>query len=89
METRVLAVERIFDYRALMPALIDEPIAAETTVTGRPAAITWRGTRYPVRVLVAWDAQVYRVAATVNGGPAIAELARRDEGWWLRYWWTS
>lgn len=72
-----------------MPALLDEPITAETTAFGHPTAIVWRGDRYAVRVLMAWDTTVYRVAVTVRGNPAIAELARRGERWRLRDWWTS
>jgi hypothetical protein len=71
-----------------MPALLDEPITTETSPTGRPAAITWRGSRYPVRVLFEWDAQVYRIAATVHGSPAIGEIAKSGDGWRLRQWWT-
>lgn len=72
-----------------MPALLDDPITAETTSAGQPAVITWKGSRYPVRVLAAWGTEVYRVAATLDGNPAVAEIARRGELWRLRYWWTS
>ncbi len=73
-----------------MPALLDEPITAEMTSDGRPAAITWRGSRYPVRVLFRWpDAHVYRVAVTLNGRPAIGEIVGSGDGHWrLRSWWT-
>jgi hypothetical protein len=61
---------------------------AETTSTGRPAAIIWRGTRYSLRVLWNWDQRVYRIATTLSGGPAIGEIAKDDQGWRLRQWWT-
>ena len=72
-----------------MTALLDEPITAETTTAGQPTAITWRGDQYPVRVLMSWNGQLYRVATTAHGTPAIGEISRHGERWRLRHWWTS
>lgn len=63
-------------------------ITTETTSAGRPAVIVWRGSRYPLRVLSSWEGRLYRIATTLNGDPAIAEIAKDDRGWWLRQWWT-
>jgi hypothetical protein len=71
-----------------MPALLNELISIETTPAGQPAALTWRGRRHPVRVLGEWDAWVYRIATTIDDQPAIGEIARYDDGWRLRRWWT-
>jgi hypothetical protein len=60
----------------------------ETTTNGQPIAIIWRARRYRVRVFRAWDTRVYRIAATLAGQAAIAEIALVEDGWRLRRWWT-
>lgn len=73
---------------AVMPVLLNEPITTETSSTGRPVAITWRGQRYPVRVLRTWDAGVYRIAATLADVPAIGDIGHGGQRWRLRRWFT-
>ncbi|WP_433177369.1 hypothetical protein [Actinoallomurus sp. CA-150999] len=74
-----------------MPVLLDDPIDIETTPDGRPAAITWRGERYAVRVLQTWEGRVHKIAATLSDGPAIGEIAQDPDGQRgrLRRWWTA
>jgi hypothetical protein len=31
---------------------------------------------------------VYRIATTIDDQPAIGEIARYEDGWRLRRWWT-
>jgi hypothetical protein len=76
-----------------VPQLYDEPITTETTASGIPAALHWRGTRMHVRsVLAVWQApgegRLYRVGVTAPGGePGIAEIAGGASGWRLRHLW--
>ena len=77
-----------------MPALLDEPIDAETTPRGTPVVLHWRKGRLPVRQVCAiWQApgqgRLYRVGVTAPGGAhAIAEITERAGTWRLRYLWT-
>ncbi|WP_460356336.1 hypothetical protein [Actinoallomurus acanthiterrae] len=72
-----------------MPVLLDDPIDIETTPDGRPAAITWRGDRYAVRVLRTWEGRVHRISTTLQGRPAIGEIEQDGACGTLRRWWTS
>ncbi|MFB4312346.1 hypothetical protein [Actinomadura sp. GTD37] len=59
--------------------LIDEPVSAETTSTGRPSHLTGPRGRYPVRrVLEEWQApgqaRFYRLQVATPDGLAIAEV---------------
>ncbi|TMQ91129.1 hypothetical protein ETD83_32390 [Actinomadura soli] len=75
--------------------LIDEPVSAETTPTGRPSQITGPHGCYQVRrVLEEWqapgEARYYRLQITTPNGLAIAEvLAPRTTTtqWTLRQVW--
>lgn len=77
-----------------MPALLNEPIDAETTPAGTPVSLRWRKDRLPVRqVCAVWqapgDGRLYRVGVAVPGGRhAIAEITERAGTWRLRYLWT-
>lgn len=73
-----------------MTLRLDAPIDIEIGPTGTPTAITWKGTRVPVRVLGRWEGRVYRIAVTLADGPAIGEIARDQDGtrgtlhrWWM------
>jgi hypothetical protein len=84
----------MFDIVAGMPALLNEPIAAETNPAGTPITLHWRKGRFPVRhVCAIWqapgDGRVYRVGVTApEGHAAIAEVTERAGEWSLRYMWT-
>ncbi|MFG2091039.1 MULTISPECIES: hypothetical protein [unclassified Spirillospora] len=73
--------------------LIDEPVSAETTPTGRPSQITGPRGRYRVRrVLEEWQApgqsRFYRLQVATPDGPAIAEVIGAVDGpWTLRRVW--
>jgi hypothetical protein len=77
-----------------VPQLYNEPIRAEITPAGTPAAFHWRGGRMHVRsVLAVWQApgegRLYRVGVTTAGGePGVAEIAGGTDGWRLRHLWT-
>lgn len=71
-----------------MTALLDEPIAVQTAA-GQPFAITWRGMEYQISVLMSWDDRLFRVATTVNGAPATADISCDSDRWRVRHWWTS
>lgn len=74
-----------------MPLLLDDPITIESTPAGRPAAITWRGNRYSVRVLRRWAAGVYQISTALPTGPAIGEISvdeDDDARGKIRRWWT-
>ncbi|QKW35713.1 hypothetical protein HUT06_18085 [Actinomadura sp. NAK00032] len=75
--------------------LIDEPVSAEITSTGRPACITGRRGRYRVRrVLEEWQApgqaRYYRLQVTTPDGLAIAEVLRPSgtAPWTLQRIWS-
>lgn len=84
---RVARFERVF-VLACRPVLIDEPVSAETTPTGRPSHITGPRGRYHVRrVLEEWQApgqaRFYRLQVATPDGPAIAEvIAPHSPGPW-------
>ncbi|QXJ26020.1 hypothetical protein AGRA3207_007604 [Actinomadura graeca] len=73
--------------------LIDEPVSAETTPTGRPSQISGSRGHYRVRrVLEEWQApgqaRFYRLQVTTPEGPAIAEVIASPAGpWTLRRVW--
>lgn len=73
--------------------LIDEPVSAETTPTGRPSQITGpRGCYRVRRVLEEWQApgqaRFYRLQVATPDGPAIAEVIGPVNGpWTLRRVW--
>jgi hypothetical protein len=84
----------MFDTMGVMPALLNEPIDAETTPAGTPLSLHWRDDRLHVRqVCAVWqapgDGRLYRVGVTAPGGQhAIAEITERAGAWRLRYLWT-
>jgi hypothetical protein len=77
--------------------LLDMPVTARTTSTGRPSEITGRDGRYQVRrVLGEWqvpgEARLYRLQVTTPDGPAVAEVVSPTNGddsgdWKLRQIW--
>ena len=89
-----LSFERLFGL-VFPPVLIDEPVSAEITATGRPAQITGLHGCYRVRrVLAEWqapgEARYYRLQVATPDGLAIAEVVAHAEatGWRLRRFWT-
>lgn len=76
--------------------LIDEPVSAETTPTGRPVQLSGPRGHFRVRrVLEEWQApgqaRFYRLQVTTPDGPAIAEvmgpLSVSASGWTLHRVW--
>ncbi|MFD0687440.1 hypothetical protein [Actinomadura fibrosa] len=77
--------------------LIDEPVSAETTSTGRPSQISGARGCYQVRrVLEEWQApgqaRFYRLQVITPDGLAIAEVtappAPATDSWTLRRVWS-
>lgn len=72
--------------------LYDEPITAEVTPSGTPAAISWRGTSMPVRHVhsvwqAAGDVRLFRIGVTADGRQGLAEIAGTGASWrLLRIW---
>jgi hypothetical protein len=75
-----------------MSQLYDEPISAQTTESGTPSAISWRGARMHVRHVhsvwqAAGDVRLFRIGVTAGDRSGVAEIAGNGGDWrLLRIW---